>query len=458
MIDNDEILAKAEEFGISPSNVQRDYVFGWLISGLYETSTLADQLVLKGGNAMRKGYFPMTRFSDDLDFTTTGALEANTLHEQFNTICSFAEARSGVHFLIDQNRIDLEPHVVDGNKRVYKMRLYFQDFSGNADHLTLKVKVDVTEFDRLYLPVQTRRLIHPYSDAADCNGEIRVVKLEEALADKLSCLIQRRYSFDLFDLVYGVFINNELDVNRGELVNTFLRKSIFSRSPVTARDLLLGVPFEAMKEFWQKIVCPRVSMPLFENAVSLVKSGIAELFAPFNYGAELLAGMFFPPELRNPILQAAADQTLLRLGYHGSVRLVEPYALAYKVRKDGLAREYFYGYDTTGGNSGPGIKTFVHSDIAGLANTDIKFEPRFPLELAKAPGRASASYFSSPFSSRSFRAPRRRPTRPANTRQYKVQCSYCGKTFTRSTPNTRLNEHKDGYGNRCPGRVGYRIF
>lgn len=56
---------------------------------------------------------------------------------------------------------------------------------------------DVTEFDRLHLPVQTRRLIHPYSDAADCNAEVRVVKLEEALADKLSCLIQRRYSFDL---------------------------------------------------------------------------------------------------------------------------------------------------------------------------------------------------------------------------------------------------------------------
>ena len=91
------------------------------------------------------------------------------------------EARSGVHFLIDQNRIVSE-QLIDEHKRVYKMRLYFRDFSGNADHLTLRVKVDVTEFDRLHLPVQTRHLIHPYSDADDCNGEVRVVKLEEALA------------------------------------------------------------------------------------------------------------------------------------------------------------------------------------------------------------------------------------------------------------------------------------
>jgi predicted nucleotidyltransferase component of viral defense system len=134
---------------------------------------LADELVLKGGNAMRKGYFPMTRFSDDLDFTTTGALDADVLREQFNAVCAYAQARSGVHFLIDQNRIEQEPQVIDGNKRVYKMRLYFPYFSGNADHLTLKVKVDVTEFDRLYLPVQTRRLIHPYSDGSDCKAAER---------------------------------------------------------------------------------------------------------------------------------------------------------------------------------------------------------------------------------------------------------------------------------------------
>lgn len=458
MIDRDEITAKADEFGIHTSNVQRDYVFGWLINGLYETSTLAGQLVLKSGNALRKGYFPLTRFSGDLDFTTTGALSPELLQEQFNTICSFADARSGVHFLIDQNRIVSE-QLIDENKRVYKMRLYFQDFSGNADHLTLRVKVDVTEFDRLHLPVQTRRLIHPYSDAASCNGQIRVIKLEEALADKLSCLIQRRYSSDLFDLVYGVFVNDELDINRGELVHTFLRKSVFARSPVTARDLLLGLPFELMRGFWSEIVCPRISLLPFERAVVLAKEGLAALFAPFNYG-ERLAGVFFPPALRNPILQAAADQTLLQLGYRGSVRLVEPYALAYKVRRsDGVGQEYFYAYDVTGGHSGPGIKSFVQSGITGLANTEIKFRPRYLIELAKSAGRESVGYFGSPFSSRrGYSSTRRRSTRPRTGPVYKVQCSYCGKTFTRKTSSTRLTQHKDGYGNRCSGRVGYRVY
>jgi hypothetical protein len=72
----------------------------------------------------------------------------------------------------------------------------------------------------------------------------------------MKCLIQRRYAYDLFDLVYGVFVNRELDVDRAELVQTFLRKTIFEPSPVAARDLLLGVPFDLMRGFWSKVVGP----------------------------------------------------------------------------------------------------------------------------------------------------------------------------------------------------------
>ena len=60
MIERDEIQAKADEFGLHWSNVQRDYVFGWLIGGLFEVSALADVVALKGGNALRKAYFPST--------------------------------------------------------------------------------------------------------------------------------------------------------------------------------------------------------------------------------------------------------------------------------------------------------------------------------------------------------------------------------------------------------------
>jgi predicted nucleotidyltransferase component of viral defense system len=455
MIGRDEIESASAELGINTSDVQRDYVFGWLIGGLYNTSRLRDTLALKGGNALRKAYFPATRFSDDLDFTTSGGLDGARLIEELNGVCRYVGDRTGIVFDLDRNRL-ADEHYIDAERKVYKIRLYFRDFYGNPETITLKVRVDITEFDRIYLPVQTRRLIHPYSDAETCAAEIRVIKLEEALADKLKCLLQRRYAHDLFDLVYGVFVNHELAVDRGELVRTFLKKTIFEPSPVAARDLLFGVPFELMRGFWGTIICPRVSSLSFESAVGMLKNGLAGLFASFAYGAGYAAA-YYPAELRNKIMQAATSRTLLQMRYHGVRRLIEPYALAFKLRvSDGVAQEYFYGWDQTGGNtSGPGIKAFFWRPIEQLDNTETPFTPKFEIELAKAGNRASEDYFARPFAS-GPRGPR--TYAGAAYGGHTVECSYCGRRFRRTTSSTRLNPHKDGYGNDCYGRVGYQVY
>ena len=49
--------------------VERDYVLSWVLKSLYEIEPLRKCLVFKGGTALRKLYFPQTRFSVDLDFT-----------------------------------------------------------------------------------------------------------------------------------------------------------------------------------------------------------------------------------------------------------------------------------------------------------------------------------------------------------------------------------------------------
>lgn len=51
-------------FGINPSDAQRDYIFGRVTARLYADSRLNRVLALKNGNALRKAYFPATRFSE----------------------------------------------------------------------------------------------------------------------------------------------------------------------------------------------------------------------------------------------------------------------------------------------------------------------------------------------------------------------------------------------------------
>jgi predicted nucleotidyltransferase component of viral defense system len=62
MIRRNEIDEKARQFEILPASVERDYVFGWLLFGVFTISALKDRFFLKGGNALRKGYYESTVF------------------------------------------------------------------------------------------------------------------------------------------------------------------------------------------------------------------------------------------------------------------------------------------------------------------------------------------------------------------------------------------------------------
>lgn len=448
MIERGEIEAKATEFAIHTSNVQRDYVFGWLLYGIYTGSPLGGILWLKGGNCFRKAYFPNTRFSRDLDFATQTAVNENFLREEFNRVCDLAQSRAGIVFDRDRNKVEIQQEI-DSRRSVYEVKLYFKDFYGNPDKFTISVTLDVTEFDRIYLPTQKRFLIHPYSDASLCRAEVHCLKLEEMLADKLKCLLQRREVSDLYDLAYSIFLNRDLAVDRSQVVSTFLRKTIFEPSPGVARQLLLELPLGLLKTAWQKyIICPIQSVLDFDLAVQQFQSFIAELFAP--YGVPTYGRFaYFPSELRNPIMQAGEGLNLLRLTYDGVRRDVEPYSLVFKRRKDGYGQEYFYVYDRTGGHRNPGIKALLNPKIRDLEILPETFTPRYPVELSKAGEYLGAGYFARPFGGG------RRRARTGWT--YAIQCNYCSRTFRRREANTVLKEHKDGYGNICYGRTGYVI-
>jgi hypothetical protein len=315
------------------------------------------------------------------------------------------------------------------------------------------VTLDVTEFDRLYLAIQTRHLIHPYSDAGICRAEIRCQKLEELLAAKLKCLLQRRHISDLYDLAYSVLINRDVEVNRGEVVSTFLKKTIFEPAPGVARQLLLELPFQALKQFWTEyIVCPIGSVLDWDRTVGALRTFVDELFAPFGHSYGSFA--YFPARIRNVIMDAAANRHLLRLRYHGVTRLVEPYSLVFKRRKtDGVGQEYFYAFDRVGGASGPGIKAFLHGDIEDPAETSDGYDPRYPVELSQAGEYSAKTYFGSPFGGRRSSGEYRKSQRPSW--KYVFECNYCAKRFTRAKHDSRLKPHNDRYGNACYGRVAH---
>ncbi|TSC81998.1 MAG: CRISPR-associated Csx11 family protein [Parcubacteria group bacterium Gr01-1014_20] len=474
MIDKNEIDAKSEELGVHPSNVQRDYVFGWLLSGIHNASgDLKSKLILKGGNAFRKAYFEHARFSNDLDFSAQSEVDPTSLVSEINKVCEYVSDKTGIKFVLDENKVELKRGADEDNK-TYEARVYFKGFYGE-ERYHIKVKMDVKEFDRIFLPIQTRNIVHSYSDAAECTGQISCHKLEELLASKLNALLHRYHSPDLYDFIFSVFFQKALNINRLEVVSTFLKKTIYEPNPTVAKNLLLELPFQTFRAIWNEfLVCPRQSLITFEDAEVQFKSIIPQLFGLLQPAHAFAGGGYgggrtldyFSASHRNTIMEAGRIRKMVRLVYDGLERMVEPYSLNYKIRKDGVGREYFYGYDRSGGRSGVmSIKSYTEDKIQSVEITDETFEPRYPIELSRAGESFGQTYFAKPFSSTPrISTPRVQRTRRTTTRvrssfgtTYTIQCGVCNKRFKRSSYDTKLNKHKDRFGNQCYGSIGYMV-
>lgn len=63
MIDKEEIIYSARKLKLDPSIVEKDYVLGWILNGIYNHSEAQNSWIFKGGTALKKCYFNDYRFS-----------------------------------------------------------------------------------------------------------------------------------------------------------------------------------------------------------------------------------------------------------------------------------------------------------------------------------------------------------------------------------------------------------
>lgn len=475
MIQPKEIEEKSLAFGVNTSDVQRDYVFGWFLFGMFSVSPLGERLFLKGGNALRKCYFENTRYSGDLDLGLEGDINPLFLQEEINKICDFVHEQTGIVFSNDRNKVK-EKFSLDadlmGQLKVYEARVFFRDFHGNASEMIIKIKMDITRFDKVYLPLQSQALIHPYSDFDQVKVGIKCSKLEEMVATKLKCLLQREHPPDLFDFVYSTFFNQSIALDKKEVISVFLKKTIFEPSPGMVKNILLQLPMDFFRAFWGKnISCAQHVIFDVETAIAKFQEAIEDMFSPYP-DTSYADSAFFPVQFRNPIMQAGRSQTLLKIVYKNSERMVEPYALKYKEPKSKPPREYFFVHELSGGSQEPGIRSYVAENVHSIANTGIKFTPRegYEIELCKAGEPIEDKYFGDPNKPKALKPPSLKTISTKATSsmkaqsmssysgiKYLYQCSACLKKITKRTMGSTIGSHKNKYGGECYGRYAYLL-
>ena len=90
-------LARSGGRRIPEAVLERDYCLAWFLVGLSRTS-LCNQLIFKGGTALKRCYFADYRFSEDLDFSLAGEISFETIVTELEDVYAAVKKASGISF------------------------------------------------------------------------------------------------------------------------------------------------------------------------------------------------------------------------------------------------------------------------------------------------------------------------------------------------------------------------
>ncbi|MEZ4768057.1 MAG: nucleotidyl transferase AbiEii/AbiGii toxin family protein [Caldilineales bacterium] len=165
--------------------LEKDYALSYLLAGIVATPVLHNSLTLKGGTALRKGYFADYRFSEDLDFS----LRPNRSLPDVDTAVRHA-VRQMEQLLLQRGpfeasveRLTLrEPH--PGSQDAFSVQVRFP----TQRQALCRLKIEITRDELVVLPPATRPLLHSYPE--ELAVALWCYPLEEIVAEKLRALLQ----------------------------------------------------------------------------------------------------------------------------------------------------------------------------------------------------------------------------------------------------------------------------
>ena len=167
--------------------VEKDYALSYLLAAIKATDGLGEELILKGGTALKKLYFADYRFSEDLDYSTRVIGPIKQIDALMETaVLSMGEMlNERGPFLVT-----LEPYILKhphpGEQKAYLVRV---QFPGQSQTLC-RLKVEITVDEPILTPVEIRPLLHGFAE--DMDVRIPVYSLSEIIVEKLRALLQSK--------------------------------------------------------------------------------------------------------------------------------------------------------------------------------------------------------------------------------------------------------------------------
>lgn len=227
----------ANETGLQPHVIEKDYVIGWVLAGIYSHPELRDNWVFKGGTCLKKCFFDTYRFSEDLDFTLR---DPSHLNEEFlarvlGEAADWVYQSSGIQVPADELKVEVYTNkagITGGQGRIY-----YRNPLQHTRNSPGRIKLDLTAHEVLVREPVRREVLHPYSDRPTDGIFSLSYDFAEVFAEKTRALAERTRPRDLYDVI-NLFRRPEAQDARNDIRQVLSKKCAFKNISVpTHADL-----------------------------------------------------------------------------------------------------------------------------------------------------------------------------------------------------------------------------
>lgn len=185
MLNRQQLQKYDSTLGFNIYQIEKDYIQHIVL--FYLSKIVGNELVFKGGTALQKCY-GLDRFSEDLDFTSSGALDfeilvSNVLSELTKFGFESEQAKKLENEFSFSSRIKVKGPLFDGNE-ISVCTLY----------------LEISKRDKILIKPENLQISPVYIDIPPYN--LLTMKQEEIFSEKIRTVLERDKARDLYDLWY----------------------------------------------------------------------------------------------------------------------------------------------------------------------------------------------------------------------------------------------------------------
>ena len=396
MIERYEIITMANQLGLNPDTVEKDYVLNWLLWGIYQQPHFVNQWLFKGGTCLKKCFFETFRFSEDLDFTLLDEahLSVDFLREQFNEITRLIYDETGIEFF--QENFKFKVLSKDKGKLSAQGVIHYNGPLRRKQTPTpnfASIKLDLTNNEKVVLTPIEKRVHHPYSDEPGQGISATCYAFEEVIGEKIRALAERARPRDLYDVIH-FFRNRSMIENIALLQDVIQQKCLFKKIAFPTYEIIQQhKKIEELSAQWHHMLAHQLpvlpSLDSFWEDLEPFFAWLENTLKTYDlpsYNAQLEEVSFQPGRIHRALafdatLQkiqfAAANRLCIEFYYNNKLRLIEPLSF----RKPSNGNALLYGYELVANTQQ--IKAFAISKIQDLQTTNASYMERdYPIEIS----------------------------------------------------------------------------